>query len=252
MESDADWDMRIHQSMESLAPGVRKIADFPFDKNINKVNAREQPYGDGWDLIWLGHCGMNAVGNTRQYSFDDPSTQPARFEFKIWDSFNNYQHPVGTRAVFQVHAGVCSTGYAVSQAGARKLIKHFKEVDNPIDLKLSNICKEAYDMMCVGVYPMIISNCDSASNIEDVDSLDDWKAHQAAANKKGPARNPGHSIQISARVNAPMVLDHNAGPEEWRYQYDGVWVAGPDGVRYQVPANTTGTKDLPADKRVAN
>ena len=229
---------------------MRRIADFPFEERLNKVSSRTQPYGDAWDIIWFGHCGMSTKGKTRQYSFNDPATQPKDHEFKIWPSFNNYQHPVGTRAVFQVEEGVCSTGYAISLKGAKKLIEHFKQGDEPIDLKLSHLCRDAYDMLCIGVWPSLVVSAPYDTNMQNNDDLEEWEAAKIAAKPKQISRKGGYSIQVSARINAPAVLEHEAGPDEWKYEYDGAWTTRSDGTRHRVPVNSAGTQHIPQDQRV--
>lgn len=50
MESDADFDLRVKQSMLGLSEGSKAIADFPF----NPVNQSltYSPYGENWDILW--------------------------------------------------------------------------------------------------------------------------------------------------------------------------------------------------------
>ena len=250
LESDADFDMRIHDSMPGLARGVRAIADWPFDEEHNKEDPLVQPYGDNWDVIWFGHCGSYARGNVRQYSYPDNSTQRAKYEFKISQSVSNDQHPAGTRAVYQLEGSVCTSGYAISLRGAQKYIKHFKNGDKPVDLAMSDFCTDEYDMTCLGVYPAIVAATGSASNIENAEDVDEWKSHQSDAGAKGPDRTGGSGIQISARVNAPWVLERNAGPYEWIYAYDGQWVSYPNGTRYQIPVNAPGVAMLQPEDRI--
>ena len=84
MESDVDWDLRIKPTMQGLADGARAIADFPFDPPTRPSKSRGHakelvqpephiPYGDKWDMLWIGHCGANGNGDGRYYKYNDSS-----------------------------------------------------------------------------------------------------------------------------------------------------------------------------------
>ena len=227
LESDADWDMRLKDSMAHVAQGARQIADFPFDQDLNQADPKVDPYGDGWDLLWIGHCGSRGAGNSfRQYAWVDPSTPPANEEFKVGGSVEGVAHEYGTRIVYQISGSLCTTGYAISAKGARKFVEYFKEGDSNVDLKLSDLCWDKPDLRCLGAYPAVISNAESTSNINhpETEDVDDWVKMVDQAGAGQAVRTPGHGIQFSARVNAPVVLDHNAGMTEWKYTFDGKWV----------------------------
>ena len=50
MESDADFDLRVKQSMLGLSEGSKIIADFPFSPTNQTFTG--SPYGDKWDILW--------------------------------------------------------------------------------------------------------------------------------------------------------------------------------------------------------
>ncbi|EKG11920.1 hypothetical protein MPH_10964 [Macrophomina phaseolina MS6] len=50
MEDDADWDVKIHEQAALVAEAVRNLT-------VPKTETREWPWGEDWDVIWLGHCG---------------------------------------------------------------------------------------------------------------------------------------------------------------------------------------------------
>jgi len=49
IEDDADWDVMIKSQLVEFARGTRFLQD-------SQAGATG-PYGDDWDLLWLGHCG---------------------------------------------------------------------------------------------------------------------------------------------------------------------------------------------------
>ena len=242
LESDADWDLRVRDSMREVANGVRKIVDWPFTKEHHKGDPKTQPYGDSWDLIWIGHCGAGHYGNVRSYNWNDSSVPPEDKEWKIAGSLDYRQHPPGTRALFQVEGVVCTTGYIMSQSGARKFSKYFQEGDKPVDLHMSDVCKDEPSLMCLAVYPEIISNAQYSSNMDEEgrkEDWDEWHKHLKEKGKQHPKLLAGNGIQYSARVNAPIILDHHAGPDEWKPQWKTEWKDLGNDTWVNVPFNDT-------------
>ncbi|OQD77314.1 hypothetical protein PENDEC_c003G04835 [Penicillium decumbens] len=48
-EDDADWDVNIKSQLQSFALAVRALQGTAETKTSS-------PYGDDWDILWLGHC----------------------------------------------------------------------------------------------------------------------------------------------------------------------------------------------------
>ncbi|KAJ4303952.1 hypothetical protein N0V88_001553 [Collariella sp. IMI 366227] len=86
------------------------------------------PYGDHWDLLWIGHCGMH-------FPFEDHPTIPKGHVIRLGDdtvapkkdlwTINipftlKEQYPEHTRAYHHVQEGVCSLGRAVPELQANQ------------------------------------------------------------------------------------------------------------------------------------
>lgn len=59
MEDDVDWDVRIRQQTQKIAKGVRELTKKPNWKVWERPEVRVEgssPYGDDWDVLWMGHC----------------------------------------------------------------------------------------------------------------------------------------------------------------------------------------------------
>ncbi|KAF2963589.1 hypothetical protein GQX73_g9986 [Xylaria multiplex] len=105
----------------------------------------ESPYGDDWDVLWLGHCGadlpparqespsssnpLSSSSSSLKISILDDPTVPAPkhlkpHPFALRDKLAGV-YPAHTRVVHAVHGNVCSLAYAVSHRGARKLLHRF-------------------------------------------------------------------------------------------------------------------------------
>lgn len=176
LEDDADWDVRLKGQMQVFAqaaqaftqppPGGLPIADqfqgrrppdFPLSQLARKSRPSLTPFGDDWDVLWLGHCGTEfpATGGPgglpplRVIIADDPTVPPPDHlrphPFALQDSLAE-QYPPHTRVVHASSGTVCTQAYAVSQAGARKLLWQFglQTLTTGWDLMLRDWCDRLY------------------------------------------------------------------------------------------------------------
>ncbi|KAL9099228.1 MAG: hypothetical protein Q9163_005243 [Psora crenata] len=214
VESDADWDMRIKQSMVGVGEGARAIADWPFNpRSSAEDNKSVSPYGDKWDLIWIGHCGSSANGDGRIYAFNDTAAPDEDHAWAFGERPAEGHRPPGTRIVYQLDMNVCTTSYAISNQGAHKLEQIFQEANSPIDLKLWDACANNPRLACLAVWPQVISMTESRTNIKHTEgglSL----GHEVTEEKIVA----GKSIQVSARVNAHFGTA-DKGPEGWTWEW---------------------------------
>jgi hypothetical protein len=104
----------------------------------------EGPYGDDWDVLWLGHCGADlptARHDTPSTPLSSSSFSSLKIAIRNDISVPSPKHlkphpfalrdklavvyPAQTRIVHAVNGNACSLAYAVSQRGARKLLWRF-------------------------------------------------------------------------------------------------------------------------------
>ncbi|KAG8528874.1 uncharacterized protein KY384_006563 [Bacidia gigantensis] len=225
MESDVDWDMRIKQTMVGIGRGARAIADWPFDpepeeqpseissRSKNTSMPQPRPYGDKWDLLWIGHCGSQPQNGGRLFHFNDSSAADEDHAWTFGVKPDAGLRPYGTRLVYHAKQQVCTTSYAVTNKGARKLERMFRYANGPIDIKLWDACENDPRFTCVGVWPQVISMTESRTNIAHTEGglsfghvIKDEKIHA------------GQGIQVSARVNAYLQKAH-LGEKGWKYAW---------------------------------
>ncbi len=220
MESDSDWDMRIKDIMAPMGDGIKALVDWPFNKTLEQMGGIPEgtlsPYGDNWDIIWMGHCGSYNYGDGRIWRFNDTAVPPEDSEYRFGGVPGDDQHVPGTRMVYSLRGGVCSTAYAISYQGAVKLIKHFQNTGDNIDLALGWFCDNMIDMACVGVWPQVITAAPSHSNIVHPDG-------EIAQSEDDQPINPGPALQYSARVNAQKALQ-GLDQEHWKPEWNFTWV----------------------------
>ncbi|KAJ2893144.1 glycosyl transferase family 25 protein [Zalerion maritima] len=175
MEDDGDWDIRIKDQLRDLAVasqvltqplaqpfsgGRLKYMDptYPAPKNIIFPFAKEfkwsslpetlpgsrSPYGDAWDLLWLGHCFMHLpefadlVPKGRILKHDDPTVPQKQF---LADKLQEYPHH--TRVYHHVAGTACSVAYVVTQRAAREILYQvgLQPVSEALDLGIAEYCK---------------------------------------------------------------------------------------------------------------
>lgn len=150
LEDDADWDIRIKDQMRDFAfashaltqplKDSRKYADPTYPKpqakqletsrqipfgNLPSTEAPViSPYGDNWNALWAGHCGMHFPWSKfapRARIVHDDETVPQQQHIDGLPDLKR-QYPNHTRVYHHVQEGICSLGYAVTQKGARQLL----------------------------------------------------------------------------------------------------------------------------------
>jgi hypothetical protein len=156
LEDDVDWDILLRYQMLELARGTRNLR--------NPTLPMQSPYGDKWDLLTLGHIGVqNWLNRPQKYWVieNDPTViaEPRR----TWSRKPNLS-PLAlggnhTRIVMEVRKLSATTAYAISLRAAATLLYDQALLPNAqaIDVAISTLCHtELYtELFCLGVYPML-------------------------------------------------------------------------------------------------
>lgn len=151
MEDDMDWDVRLRSQLEDVAKGSRML--------LNSDASPSSPYGDGWDVLWIGHCGEpfpELLDENKRKPEDHPGIQYMKRKYAIVNDmtvppperttgmidFHAYPY---TRFVHISAAPICTFAYALSQAGARKVLFDLSvdRLDGAFDNALANLCKRS-------------------------------------------------------------------------------------------------------------
>ncbi|KAK6958436.1 hypothetical protein Daesc_001237 [Daldinia eschscholtzii] len=239
LEDDVDWDIRIKRQLQDLALSTRAITQplphsklyadptFPApskesftvvpDISFNSLPTTEppriSPYGDNWDLLWIGHCGMHfpfednpVIPKGRVIHLKDETVAPKK---NLW-TFNipftlKDKYPEHTRAVHHVQEGVCTLGYAVSQAGARKLLHELglKDVTDGFDILVRFFCEGAKGRKyhrCLTTQPALFHHHRAAGPLSAESDIGD---HGGGFREKGST----DMVRWSVRLNADVLLE---------------------------------------------
>jgi hypothetical protein len=162
--------VRVRDVLTNVALGseallsARGVEDQPLQLSKLPFSAREvpvSPYGDGWDLLWLGHCGMQIQQGSNVVVIENEDTVPEAQFVHTWNSEERSpleDYPAHSRIVFRTDDCVCSIAYAVTQRAARQLLNSLglHRLNNPVDIMLREWCLgvEGDDPhVCVGTLP---------------------------------------------------------------------------------------------------
>jgi hypothetical protein len=160
-EDDADWDVAFKLQLVQFAKGSRYIL------NSSATEPPMSPYGNDWDILWIGHCGtwFHEEDNRRVFVIpNDHTVEPPQFrknvdmpDMKHWEGGSSGDN--STRIIFNSKGGVCTAAYAVSQRGARKALYHMSMVpfNSPVDWGYAGLCaNKEIDFICVSVFPQLV------------------------------------------------------------------------------------------------
>lgn len=190
MEDDVDWDVRLKSQFHQLASASRlflqPLADEPstplYRRHPPSEDASEppaisileapqiqppraSPYGDDWDVLWLGHTGGEMpfdwstlkINNdtlpgsllTVTIPYDETVPAPRHIRRHPWahktERFSTLFEPY-TRVVHEPRVMGGVQAYAVSQRGARRLLRQFglETFTELWDVSLRDFCDGVY------------------------------------------------------------------------------------------------------------
>ena len=193
-EDDADWDVRIKSQLhdfalssqaltQPLASRLAGYADPTYKSTSDKATAQDlhlrdlpltvppsvSPYGDEWDILWLGHCGhifprAPAIPKAKVVHLNDETVPEHRYlQFPLSAPELQSKYPPHTRVVYHSQEAICSLTYAVTQASARKVLYELGVVkfSDPFDTMLRDICEGTagrQKQTCLTVLPPLFNH----------------------------------------------------------------------------------------------
>lgn len=211
LEDDADWDTHLKDQLESFAQGSQFVTGNPSGSKPHS------PYGDDWDLLWLGHCSSTIMPNDeRRFMIGNDFTVPpidGRINFAAVPDMAQEGYDNSTRVVYQASNGVCLYSYALSYRGAQRLLRDQALLKSfaPIDIGIGHLCGSESGFKCIGVFPQLIDSHKAAGRISRDSDIGSYSAKEF--------RPTGYTFNIvhSARLNLDrMLVDPLAPPQRQR------------------------------------
>lgn len=240
LEDDADWDVRIRQQLRDFALATRALtqplagsspsnpsyADAtmldpsqPEGREMNMqnlpstVSPRLSPYGDDWDILWLGNCGLHFpfshsdnIPKARVIFRDDETVAPQRNLWSINQPFTlKEEYPAHTRAIHHAQEGVCTVGYALSHRGARRLFQEvaLKPVTDAYDILMRFFCEGTHGRkkgVCIAPQPPYFHSHRPAGPVSAGSDIGDHKGEY----RKEPVTD---MMRWSVSLNAHVIID---------------------------------------------
>ena len=226
IEDDADWDVNLRSMMEYIALGSQTLLDMPQDRTPRS------PYGDGWDLIWLGHCASSTIkGDDRRFIIrNDPNVPPQQHRANYGDIPDMSPYDNNTRIMFFTAGNTCTYSYALSYHGAAKILKYLSlDVFNkPIDYGLREMCdKKDRGFTCISVFPQVFGEHKPVGANERDSDID--PQNQSSVRIKGYSHNTVHST----RLNVEHLIDGRMDLVQNQYGEDPL-LEGPIVTEYRI------------------
>ncbi|KAI1828260.1 glycosyltransferase family 25 protein [Xylaria intraflava] len=207
MEDDMDWDVRLKTQLKQVAEGARTVMP---------SGARpSSPYGDAWDVLWLGHCGeifpetlpenAGKPVHPKYTIYEDETVPPLSkitglVDFKAYPEFTRWVHVSG--------GPICSFAYALSQSGARKVLLDLSidHLHGAFDNALAGLCRDGVmgnvnglQAKCISVTPPLFFHHRAKGNsLRD----SDIELYDPTLREKGTTEN----IVFSARNNVRNMM----------------------------------------------
>ena len=198
MEDDIDWDVSLKAQMLEFARGVRYVIGTGPD------DTPHSPYGDGWDMLWIGHCAaQESAENKRRWVIPlDPTVLPLHKRTGGITKPNMTSWDDNTRIVFESNNGCCTASYAMSLRGAEKALYHFSMLPygGPLDWGFNDACRDKKSgFRCISPFPQITGTYRPAGNTSK-DS--DIETGDGSITEKGYTQ----GLMFSARQNMDRLL----------------------------------------------
>ncbi|KAF3763615.1 family 25 glycosyltransferase [Cryphonectria parasitica EP155] len=260
MEDDMDWDVRLKPQLELLASGARAVmsslpdAFFPTGRpstaasssSSSPDSAPNSPYGDDWDILWLGHCGEPFPEDLVENKDLPPEDRGRKAMARKWTILNDATvppydhltgivdfaaHPEHTRWVHVTAAPICTFAYAVSLHGARKILYDLSvdRLSGPFDNALAWLCRRAvgswaglgrgedpntlgdrgFDAKCLSITPPLFFHHKAKGLVNADSDIQNYGGGGGGDNEKPPEiRDKGktENIMWSARMNIANMI----------------------------------------------
>ncbi|KAL8766536.1 MAG: hypothetical protein Q9194_006238 [Teloschistes cf. exilis] len=226
LEDDSDWDVSFKEQLVDFATGARYVQGL--------TSKSRSPYGDDWDLLWLGHCSAQQYldGDQRRFVVEnDPTVPPMnhRVNFNEVPKLADMGYDNTTRIVFEARDGVCLYSYALSYRGAQKVLRWQNNVKkfNPIDIGIGNQCKNDANFKCIAVFPQLVDSHKSAGRQSRDSDIGQFDAKQIR--EKGFTYN----IVRSTRLNIENLMNTAQDAKIENQWTDLPELTGPPRRKYQ-------------------
>ncbi|KAF2874583.1 hypothetical protein BDV95DRAFT_336247 [Massariosphaeria phaeospora] len=165
LEDDADWDIEIREQMPAIAEAIRNLTGYPSEVQVAESMVQDPPYGTGWDVLWLGHCGDSIVFDPPPIVLIDPTVPPY---INSWEKVVA-PDPQQKRYIHWSAGPICTYAYAITGHAARNILERDDHGTQAYDIWLHIMCK-GRELRCVTVNPELFHHHEAAGVKETLNS----------------------------------------------------------------------------------
>lgn len=159
MSSEAVWDAQIKSQLLNFRDAAQDLTNSSPNPSLqNNIHPVQGPYGNDWDVLWLGHCGKNSEGFYS--STNDDTKVPHAIKVRTGPDGRPLEEPYPSTSIRltsnQPVGELCLSSYAVSYRGAVKLLGLAEDMRGLMDRYVEERCEDG-DLKCVIQWPQIMS-----------------------------------------------------------------------------------------------
>ena len=199
IEDDLDWDTAIHEQMRLVSDNVRNFTQTPvYDSS---------PFGNAWDVLWLGHCGEVTHPDTKRLQYPDPSLMATEL-YAGWTKKFLVNIPEGHRSVQHTVQTICTFGYGINRQGARNILNVLgRGQDEAFDVAMMRQCSQG-NLRCISVSPELFHHYNPKDGTGYVSPNNEANTSmkssedEAFENLMGTTANMKHSARCEILFNA--------------------------------------------------
>ena len=196
IEDDVDWDIEIKAQIRLVSTNVRNLTKTP--------TTDPNPYGSGWDVLWLGNCGEQSMEKGNHIDYPDTTRIPGE-DYAGWaKQFVTKFVPNDHRRVQEASNPVCTFGYGITQTSAKRIVTLLSRAsDEAFDVALQHQCVGG-KLRCIVVTPELFHHYEPPKDFGYVSGVHEGDGQGASADEEAFESVKGSTANIakSARCQA--------------------------------------------------
>ena len=160
-EDDVDFSIAVKDQMESISQAIfnhTSGADSQgsIEDARNQASLTEYPYArDEWDILWLGHWGLEYTMRTEEILYEDHHALPWDHLASDYNNFYELQmhHKDKPQQLLRYISPIASFAFALTRPAAERLIQRLRDNHSEqFDVTMLSFCK-GFELTCMAPAP---------------------------------------------------------------------------------------------------
>ena len=226
IKDDLDWDATLMSQLLEFATASQslqalKSTSRPYGSRASVPDETlHSPYGEKWDVLWLGHCGMECGRKTPYYKrADDLTAVPAGSIPQYWTGpavDETTDKAPNTRLVCRARYVICTNAYAVTYKAAKSILAALMVlppnetippgVDSIFDVSFGRFCEMGV-LRCFSSFPSLMGTWKPAALHPPSSHSEIQTSQNVLGEVQEPLQEPtSHGVVYSTMMNIPAIL----------------------------------------------